>query len=89
MTKVHILKTWPVYYADIADGPKRFEYRKNDRDFQVGDALMLKEWDPDEELYTGNEMGAVITYVLREAPGLPEGYAVLGIDVVTLSIAEL
>lgn len=45
--KRHHLKTWPLCYAAIIEGRKTFEIRRNDRDFKVGDDLVLAEWDPD------------------------------------------
>ena len=46
MTK-HSLKIHPQYYAAVADGSKTFELRKNDRGFQKGDEVALREWDPE------------------------------------------
>jgi len=43
---VHDLKTWPLYFAAVSSGKKTFEIRKNDRDFKVGDILILKEFIP-------------------------------------------
>lgn len=43
---VHELKIWPQFYARVADGSKTFEIRENDRGFQPGDEVVLKEWDP-------------------------------------------
>lgn len=44
----HELKIWPQYYCRVADGSKTFEVRKNDRGFQPGDTVILKEYDPAE-----------------------------------------
>lgn len=41
----HELKTWPQYFCRVADGSKTFEVRENDRGFQPGDTVVLKEWD--------------------------------------------
>ena len=77
---VHYLKIKPEYYKDIECGLKTFELRKNDRDFQVGDILMLIKLDSE-----GNETDQVIkkkvNYILKDCPqyGLKEGYAILGI----------
>lgn len=65
---IHKLKCWPTYFQQVADGTKRFEIRKNDRDFKVGDTLHLEEWDPKAEsgegAYTGRFEIATITYIL-------------------------
>lgn len=42
----HILKCWPNSYAAIAAGVKCFEWRRDDRGFECGDVLVLREWDP-------------------------------------------
>lgn len=78
---VHYLKIKPEYYRDVQSGLKTFELRKNDRDFQVGDILMLIKLDD-----KGNETDQVtrvkVTYILKDCPqyGLKDGYAILGID---------
>ena len=78
---VHYLKIKPEYYKDVECGLKTFELRKNDRNFQVGDILMLIKLDDN-----GNETDQVtrvkVNYILKDCPqyGLKEGYAILGID---------
>ena len=42
----HDLKTWSPFYAAVASGAKTFELRKDDRNYSVGDVLLLREWDP-------------------------------------------
>ena len=77
---VHELKTWPEFFMDLAAGAKTFEVRRDDRDFQVGDILWLREWDPRSETYSGREVRRRITY--RTEKGSPlarEGFVVLGI----------
>lgn len=43
----HELKIWPQYYKRVSDGTKTFEVRNNDRDFQMGDSVTLREYDPE------------------------------------------
>lgn len=43
---VHELKTWPAYFKRLASGEKTFEIRRNDRGFQAGDIVILREYDP-------------------------------------------
>ena len=75
----HELKTYPKYFQETIEGNKPFEIRKNDRGFQVGDVLILKEWDNIK--YSGREIGAVVRYVLRDFIGLQEGYVALGLQI--------
>lgn len=44
----HELKTWPKPFAAIRSGEKSYEIREDDREFKVGDSLLLKEHDPHE-----------------------------------------
>lgn len=65
----HDLKIWPTYYKPVFDGSKTFEVRKNDRDFQQGDTVMLREFDPVTSAYTRSpEMLFRIGYVLPIDP---------------------
>ena len=65
---LHELKIYPKYFQETIEGNKPFEIRKNDRHFQVGDVLLLKEWDNIK--YTGREIGAVVRYVLDDTLSL-------------------
>ena len=76
MDKVHKLKLWPEYFAAVADGTKSFEIRKNDRDYQVGDMLLLQEFIPDQG-FTGRVLDKKITYITDFAQ--QDGYVVMGI----------
>lgn len=44
--KVHELKTVQPWFDDVYKGVKKFEVRKNDRKFSVGDYLLLREFSP-------------------------------------------
>lgn len=76
MPKAHELKIMPKYYSSVADGTKRFELRYNDRNFNIGDTLILREWDGD---YTGRKLTCNVDYILNGHNGLDEGYVIMGI----------
>lgn len=75
----HALKTWPQYWKAIANGTKTFEVRKNDRNFQVGEKLILQEFDP-KEGYSGGEIEREISFILEGGQfGIKKGYCVIGL----------
>lgn len=59
--RIHELKITEPYFSDVAFGSKNFEIRKNDRDFKVGDILILRKWDGKK--FTGSETRREITYI--------------------------
>ncbi len=67
----HELKCWPEFFQAMLEGHKPFDARRNDRNFQVNDILILREWTPADSVYStvgeysGREMGAYVTYILH------------------------
>ena len=61
---IHTLKTWPDFFRVMKSHEKNFELRENDRNFQVGDELILEEFDPIKNEYTGDHVHALITWIL-------------------------
>lgn len=85
---LHELKTWPAYFGPISEGLKPFEVRRDDRGFQKGDVLHLREYDPSQLVpshrFTGNGHFAVVTYVLTGGQfGIEPGYVVMGLEATT------
>ena len=80
--KEHWLRTLPGYFDAVADGSKTFELRWNDRAFEVGDMLLLQEWDG---VYTGRELNRKISYILKDVPeyGLECDACVIGMEDIT------
>lgn len=74
----HEIKCWPQYYCRVIDGAKTFEIRKNDRGYQPGDMVVMREWNPDlhgvddgktgvyqePKGYSGRKCSFMIGYVL-------------------------
>lgn len=80
MSTIHALKTWMPYFQDILDGTKTFEYRKNDRNFQRGDIVILNEWNQTTEEYTGRKYPFRIKYIIYGGQfGIPKDYCIMGV----------
>ncbi|HMJ04772.1 MAG TPA: DUF3850 domain-containing protein [Chthoniobacterales bacterium] len=92
----HILKVWPGEFEAVQRGVKLHEVRRNDRDFSVGDSLILREFIPKLDQTTGqparDENGStigtftsheVLRYVTYITPGGAWG---LPADICVLSI---
>jgi len=77
----HELKTWPGPFDEIRRGNKTHEFRKADRGFQVGDELLLQEYDPEKEAYLGSDDVLVQITAITHGPayGIPEGFCVMSI----------
>lgn len=82
---VHELKIEKRFFDDILSGLKRFELRRNDRNFCVGDTVILKEVLKGE--FTGRLLKVHIVYLLKYADffvpiGLEPGYCIWGFELV-------
>lgn len=77
----HQLKVWSEYMDDLLNGSKTFELRYNDRNFQVGDSLLLMEYDKENKKYLNREFKVRITYVLDNSvfDALKDGYVIMGL----------
>lgn len=86
---IHELKIWPESFLPIIKDQKLAEFRKDDRDYRVGDVLHLREWQPEDALkahpaahYTGREAMLSVTHIVRGPDfGVPDGYAMLSFEV--------
>lgn len=75
----HILKVRSRYFSDIASGNKQFEVRKIDRDYKVGDRLVLFEVT-DDGVETGLSVVTRIIYIMQSpAYGIMEGFCIIGL----------
>ena len=79
---IHKLKTWPEQFDAIKEGSKTFEFRKNDRNFEIGDILLLQKFDPTigtEGVYLCEEILVKVFHILEEGFGLTEGHVIMSI----------
>ena len=84
----HDLKTWPEYFEAVVTGKKNFEIRKggsmSDRKFLTGDTLLLREWNPKGEEYTGRKIRVNVDSVYEDFPwgGLVGGNVIMSISLI-------
>lgn len=76
MPAMHELKIAPEYFRQQADGTKTFELRFDDRGFQIGDLILLREYAHPH--YTGRQLTRKIVGLLRgPVLGLASGWVIL------------
>ena len=76
----HELKIHPNHYKDVLLGLKKVEVRINDRNYQEYDILILNEFDPKTEKYTGGQVIRKVDYIVRDVAGLDPEYVALQIS---------
>lgn len=71
-------KILPAYFEAVVYDKKKFEIRKDEDDLQIGDVVVLEEWNGHE--FTGKRVKREIKYILRNVPeyGLMPGYIIFG-----------
>lgn len=86
----HELKTDPKPFSEVFDGRKTFDIRRDDRGFEVGDMLILREtiltgeeMKSGRELeYTGRISARTVTHIMRgPVYGLADGWVIMSISV--------
>lgn len=84
----HRLKSWSEFFNEIIAGHKTHDLRRSsDRKFEVGQHIMLCEFDPQIEKYTGREQLVRITYMTSSDVPCALSNGVLHPDFTILSIA--
>lgn len=75
----HELKIKPEYYEKVINGTKKFELRRNDRDFKVGDIIRLREYLLKTSEYTGRYCYVEIITIWESLDGLLQDYCIMEI----------
>jgi hypothetical protein len=84
----HQLKCWPEFFEAIVAGEKTHDLRRaDDRDFHVGDTLLLQEFDPEARRYTGRTTRMRITFITSAKKPCALSREALHPDFCILSIA--
>ena len=61
-------KAWPEYFEKVLSGEKTYDLRLADWKIEPGDVLLLQEWDPEVQIYTGREISKKVGYVGKTKP---------------------
>ena len=59
-------KIWPQFFQAVLEGKKNFDVRLADWKINVGDVLVLREWDPEKKEYAGRKLEKKITYIVKK-----------------------
>jgi hypothetical protein len=91
MKRIQELKCHPSSFNAVLSGAKPYEIRRNDRDYCVGDWLVLCEWDPSKDSvlrYTRRIVAAEVKYMSHGGQwGLPIDLCVLAIPAMVVLCA--
>lgn len=93
----HILKIWPEFFDALLCGNKKCETRINDRNYQLGDVLVLREYIKEEDRYTGRVVIYSVTHITytktlplpRDKVNMPLDWAVMSVTVWNKNLAAL
>ena len=64
--KVHYVKCLPEFFKLIVNGKKRFEIRYDDRKYQIGDLVILREYE--NGVYSKEKICKTIEAIPRARP---------------------
>lgn len=89
--KLHKLKLVQPYFnqvkyhnGKVENFSKRFEIRKNDRNYQEGDLLLFLEYDSKTKEYSGDGYFTQINYILESYLVTPD-HVILGLNPICLA----
>lgn len=58
-------KVWKEYFEKILAGEKNFELRLDDFPVQVGDVVLLEEYDPFSKTFSGRTIEKTVKHISR------------------------
>jgi hypothetical protein len=96
MATYHV-KSWPHFFQAIKRGEKLHDMRDlKDRQYQIGDVLVLNEYDPFKGEYTGAFCPVEVTFITSantpcafSSAALAPGFCILSIKKVLVSNDDL
>lgn len=86
---VHTVKSWTFLFEPLIKGEKTHDIRVMDRDYKIGDTMVLQEYDWGNKTYTGRETKAEITYITSQAVPCAFSHTVLHPQYCVLSVRKI
>lgn len=85
----YAVKSWPWLFEQMLAGTKKHDMRDlRDRPYEIGDRMLLQEFDPRSGEYTGREAVANITYITSNmtpcamsSAALDRNFAILSVQI--------
>ena len=82
------VKSWPWFFEEMIAGRKKHDMRDmRDREYKVGDLMLLREFDPRTGQYTGRSARALITYITSNSTPCAMSSSALDNDYAILSVS--
>ena len=75
----HHVKSRADFFIKVVTGEETAQIRKDDRNYQPGDQMILYEWISDKRIFSGKTCSVSILSVIRDFTGLQKGYCCLSI----------
>lgn len=85
--ETHRLKIKSEHFSAVINNTKTAEIRYNDRNYQVGDILILNEID-ENGIFTGNKCVVTVTHILDNNQYLQTGYVMLSFHLRSINPVE-
>ena len=85
----HKVKSWSYFFDAIKRGDKLHDLRLNDRDYRVGDMLILERYDPFKGEYTGQVHPVEVSFITSSQYPCAFSSSVLPKDYVILSLHKV
>lgn len=82
---IHHIKCLPEFFERSKAGLKNYEIRKNDRDYKVGDILVLEAYDLNKNIFLGEKLERKVEYILPGGQfGIDPEYVILELGIISL-----
>lgn len=88
MRKIHEVKIYPQFFEGVITQSKKFEIRFNDRNYQIGDILLLREFCMEKKDYTRRLCLAEIKSIW-DISFIADGFVAMDINLITTGQGEI